>query len=390
MKQAPKITIIIPIYNAAAYLGECLESINRQTLKDIEIVCIDDGSTDASLAVTESFAAVDPRYRIIKQDNKGSGAARNIGMKIAEGEYLIFMDSDDWYPSSGTLQSLYSAADENNALICGGNFANTYKGVLDKTEEFKIAGFIKYADYQSDYGFTKFIYKREFILANKISFPEYRLFEDPPFFVKAMYLAGEFFAIPEVTYCQRYGHQDFVWSERKTIDAIKGLADNLEQSSLYKLRKLHHNTILRFEEDEYMGHTLKYIAFGSRSVFQALIAANAKIDYALLQDSDEPTRLVNSKKTAPPATSATSVTLYDKSFLLKPLEQILQNATLDKDTQKAQLWELANIKRTASYKIGRAITFIPRMAFAVMKSVYYRGFVSAFSYYMKRIKAKLK
>ncbi len=92
----PSVSVIIPVYNVESYLGECLDSVLRQTLRDIEIICVDDGSTDGSPKILSEYAARDSRIKIITQPNAGLGAARNSGMDVATGKYLYFLDSDDW------------------------------------------------------------------------------------------------------------------------------------------------------------------------------------------------------------------------------------------------------------------------------------------------------
>jgi len=93
----PKISIIIPVYNADKYLEACLESIINQTMKDIEILCIDNGSTDNSPIILKKFANLDSRIKVLKQNNLGAAVARNKGIKIASGEYLLFLDADDYF-----------------------------------------------------------------------------------------------------------------------------------------------------------------------------------------------------------------------------------------------------------------------------------------------------
>jgi glycosyltransferase involved in cell wall biosynthesis len=95
--QPPTISIIIPVYNAEKYLNKCLESVINQTLKDIEIICINDGSTDNSLDILQKYAKQDNRFIIINQDSSGAGVARNAGLDKAQGEYLAFLDSDDFF-----------------------------------------------------------------------------------------------------------------------------------------------------------------------------------------------------------------------------------------------------------------------------------------------------
>ena len=93
----PKISIIIPVYNAEKYLYECLDSLVNQTMKNTEIICIDDGSTDNSYEILCEYATKDNRFIILQQENKGAGAARNKGMEIAKGEFLAFLDADDFF-----------------------------------------------------------------------------------------------------------------------------------------------------------------------------------------------------------------------------------------------------------------------------------------------------
>lgn len=105
----PEISIIIPVYNTAPYLAECLESVCSQTLSDIEIICINDGSTDNSLQILKDFETKDPRITIVDQKNAGVSAARNGGLKVATGKYVGFVDSDDTLKAT-YLEVLYEAA----------------------------------------------------------------------------------------------------------------------------------------------------------------------------------------------------------------------------------------------------------------------------------------
>ena len=89
----PKVSVIIPVYNTEKYLEECLNSVENQTLEDIEIICVNDGSTDKSLEILNNHANKDSRIKVISQENGGLSHARNTGMKIAKGEYITFLDS---------------------------------------------------------------------------------------------------------------------------------------------------------------------------------------------------------------------------------------------------------------------------------------------------------
>lgn len=111
-----KVSIIAPVYNADAFLNKMLGSLIAQTLKDIEIICIDDGSTDDSLSILEAYAETDPRIKIIKQENQGQGCAKNNALKQAQGEYIGFIDSDDWV-NNKYFEILYTNAKKYDADI---------------------------------------------------------------------------------------------------------------------------------------------------------------------------------------------------------------------------------------------------------------------------------
>ena len=117
--KAPLISVVVPAYNAEAYIGETLAALEQQTLGDIEIICVDDGSGDGTLRIVREHAAADSRVRPIHQDNAGAGAARNTGLKAAKGDWIAFLDADDFYRSD-FLEKMVAAAKDNCAdfAIC--------------------------------------------------------------------------------------------------------------------------------------------------------------------------------------------------------------------------------------------------------------------------------
>ena len=110
--KSPLISVIIPVFNVEEYLEECISSILRQTLTDIEIICIDDGSTDSSPDILKKYAEQDRRITVYSQDNCGLSAARNLGMRAARGRYTYFIDSDDWLERDA-LRDLYTRAEKD-------------------------------------------------------------------------------------------------------------------------------------------------------------------------------------------------------------------------------------------------------------------------------------
>ena len=113
----PAVSVIIPVYNAAEFLKDGLNSLLKQTLREIEIICVDDGSTDGSLVILKEFEKADARIRVIHQENQGAGAARNNGMDVARGKYLAFLDADDFFEKN-MLKAAYDRAEETEAEVC--------------------------------------------------------------------------------------------------------------------------------------------------------------------------------------------------------------------------------------------------------------------------------
>lgn len=116
-----KVSVIVPVYNSAPYLRQCLDSIVGQTLREIEIICVDDGSTDESPAILDEYAAADARLSVLHQQNQYAGVARNNGMAQASGKYLMFWDSDDYFDLTA-LEKMYNQceADKADICVCGG------------------------------------------------------------------------------------------------------------------------------------------------------------------------------------------------------------------------------------------------------------------------------
>ncbi|WP_112241476.1 glycosyltransferase family 2 protein [Kribbella monticola] len=116
----PRLSVVVPFYNVRDYIGECLDSIARQTWTDFEAILVDDGSPDDSAAIAKEFCDRDPRFRIVTQENQGLGPARNTGVRHADGEYITFVDSDDLVTRHG-FEKLIRTLDETGSSFAGGN-----------------------------------------------------------------------------------------------------------------------------------------------------------------------------------------------------------------------------------------------------------------------------
>ena len=130
------ISIIVPVYNIEKYLQKCIKSIINQTYKNIEIILVDDGSKDNSGKICDEFKQIDNRIKVIHKENGGLSDARNAGLKIAKGEYIGFVDSDD-YIAQDMFETLYKLAKENNADISIVSFYEIYNGKVIGVRDFK-------------------------------------------------------------------------------------------------------------------------------------------------------------------------------------------------------------------------------------------------------------
>lgn len=191
-----KVSIIIPVYNVESYLADCLDSVISQSLKDIQIICVNDGSTDSSLKILEDYQKEDSRIEIITQKNKGLSGSRNTGIKNVKGEYIYFLDSDDWIEKN-TLEELYNKSNKLNLDILMHTMVFYYENnkKFEKTEYTNLENISKSFDNKvfdySDIMDTLFkiphntvnkLYKTEFIKDMGILFHEGLNYEDTLFF----------------------------------------------------------------------------------------------------------------------------------------------------------------------------------------------------------------
>lgn len=206
-KKAPetavKVSVIVPIYNAEAFLRPAMDSILDQSLRDIEIICVDDGSTDGSLRIVKEYQQRDSRVRIATQNNAGPGMARNNGLRRARGEYIAFLDADDFF-SLDFLERIYATAKEGDLDIAvadydlyQSNSAKFRKNITGEEQNLLTPGKVTSKNDFPDqifqltdgYVWSK-LFRRSFLLEKGISFPEeLRMFEDVYFVVCSLSLA---------------------------------------------------------------------------------------------------------------------------------------------------------------------------------------------------------
>lgn len=229
----PKISIIICAYNREEYLKRCLNSVKNQTLKNIEIICADDGSTDNTLDVFRKYANKDHRFKFFTQKNSGPGVARNKAIKMATGEYIMFLDSDDWIELN-TCEELYKKVKLNDLDILlflmknyseetGEYYENSYYNLTPIPDDFENKVFshedISNIIFSISISACQKIYKRS--LVKKVHFAEKLLFEDNPFFWGVMLQAKRMSLLKKHFYL-RSRHTSSITSEydNKYFDVI--------------------------------------------------------------------------------------------------------------------------------------------------------------------------
>jgi glycosyltransferase involved in cell wall biosynthesis len=251
-----KVSVIVPVYNVAKYLPACIDSIVSQTLRDIEIICINDGSTDNCAKILEQYARRDSRILVITQANKGLSNARNTGIARAQGEYVGLVDSDD-VVLPDFFEKLYTAAKKQDADIAVTNIRrflfgryklkyseeNVYTGAQAKINVANIP--------RCNYVWNK-IYRRS---ALKYCFTESIYYEDINWSIKVVYDANRLVTVPDTAYYYRKLSQSIMQkrSERKMEDR------RLVWQELLDFAKEHR---IVFKERYYMKQKTRIMLFG--------------------------------------------------------------------------------------------------------------------------------
>lgn len=227
----PKVSVIIPVYNVEKYLEKCLESIVGQTLRDIEIICVNDGATDNSPVILEKYAKNDPRIKIVNKLNGGLPSARNAGLEVATGEFIGFIDSDDWIDLD-FYEKLYDAANKNQAEIAATGIIRKnekkHKIRLKFTETKVYETFedkVNVLDALRSPSVWNKIYKRDFLNRIALKFQNVRYYEDGYFTVNALYYCNKMAIAPNTNYYYFINPTSIVRSgktKRKVYDKIMG------------------------------------------------------------------------------------------------------------------------------------------------------------------------
>lgn len=246
-----KISVILPVYNVEKYLRQCLDTIIGQTLKEIEILCVDDGSTDNSAKILEEYAQKDQRVKVFTQKNAGAGAARNLGLRHASGKYLSFLDSDDFFEPD-MLEEAYEQAERYEAemVVFRSNQYLTEKDEYKETpwtlRKQELPPYAPFGRRQmTDNIFKVFVgwawdklFLKSFIDEKNITFQEQRTSNDLFFVFSAVATARKIAIVDKVLAHQRRDAKDSLSKTREKswncfYVALTALRERLKQEGLY-------------------------------------------------------------------------------------------------------------------------------------------------------------
>ncbi|MCM1002749.1 MAG: glycosyltransferase [Candidatus Gastranaerophilales bacterium] len=281
-----KISVIVPVYNVEKYLGKCLDSLVNQSIKDVEIICINDGSTDKSGEILNLYAQKYSQIVVLNQSNKGQSAARNLGISMAHGEYLGFVDSDDWVDLE-YFEKLYAAAKKYDCdIACAGfkrcgKFKKSLKKSFKKERVYTNIDDKAFVDNLPDHNYIwNKIYKRD---KWNFTFVEGRYYEDIALLIKVLYHMDNMVTVPKTYYNYRRNigstvtqktpkhKQDLLWAKNECRLFVEGHGIKLKKTTSFHKKeriKLFGVTILKiYSYEDFVQYRLfGFIPFITRTI----------------------------------------------------------------------------------------------------------------------------
>ena len=243
--KTPKISIIIPVYNSEKYLEQCLNSLLVQAYQNIEIICVDDGSTDNSLKLLEEYKKSDFRIKIISQNHQGQAAARNNGVENSTGEWLTFVDSDDWV-SAECYEEFYKALGSKNFDIFLFN-GTSFKKDGNKPDDVVLNDFFAIEQWNKNSGeictfkdcknpfegnlsvYNK-IYKKEFLQKHNIKFYKSSIMEDELYWLEAFCAAESVYLCDKILYFYRQQPDSLTHNLNQNVFDVFDIFDKIKQN----------------------------------------------------------------------------------------------------------------------------------------------------------------
>lgn len=358
------VSVVVPVYNAEEYLHQCVDSLISQTLKDVEFIFVDDGSTDGSVGILEDYQKHDSRIQILKQQNLHAGVARNNGMKVATGKYLMFLDSDDFFELN-MLQKCYETAEKNNAEIVGFKFYE-YDNKTGSRKEIGLKSFhsncrvddnqrIDFFRELLSSPWTKF-FLREFIVKNKLAFQDLLNTNDEFFCRMAIYLAHDIYYIDTAFVNYRINNslslQGTISKDLtcgvKCIEALKkeiknrGIVDSAVNNDVSRM------TIVFFEK-----------IFSPKFCVNSIEEAYDYLKRHIIPDIFDDVNYI-------PKDSIIERVYYSNSLVEFLLEDRIK-CIIKKDEENNQIWKQCHSSFT--FRLGYIILLLPNAAYKIVKKI---------------------
>ena len=405
--EGPLVSVIIPVYNAELYLEECLDSIIRQTLHDIEIICVDDGSTDGSAEILKTKAETDSRIQIIRQWNQGSSEARNTGIRVSSGEYLFFLDSDDKLVPDALEAcvdnmirrdldilcfNIAAYGDDSETAILAGDFNHTYfKRILD--DEMVYTGQELFAEMkQQDIFFASIqscMYRRSSFIEHDVWFHPGILHEDEPWMLAVLMSSARCGCLNRILYQYRIHNNSIIQKAASFADVygyFRGILDAEKQMQnprnervgellVQHIAELQRKTIYKYAQcSEEEQEKRKNLAPGERFLFEQMIAFPSSLANQAKQCDDENIKLREKydelknqiriiRQDEELINQQTRETIKEKDRQIKKQEKEIgkrkeETAFLKQENKKLQK-KIKRVEKSETWRAGSMIIWLP-------------------------------
>lgn len=351
-----KVSVIIPIYNTEQYIEQCICSVLAQKLDDIEIICIDDGSTDCSIDIIRKYASEDNRIIILQKENEGQSIARNAGMDISHGEYIYFLDSDDFI-SDDALQILYYEASKNNLDNIyfdaesffesddlkkqHSSYINYYSRRSNYPEIVSGLELLQQMEQNKDFRVSPCLqfFKKSFLLKNNLRFEENMIHEDDIFSLKVCLYAERSRHIPEKLYMRRIRENSTMTSSncfQHSYGYLRCMICMLEELPKKEVEETYHTVLLK-----------QLYSLQSRAVKRITSVSNTDLNSFIGQ-------------------IPFCEEVYYRLLIEKAAMTYREITALKKDTKQLKK-RIHDLETSNSFRIGRIITYIPRKIKKLLK-----------------------
>ena len=399
-----KISVIIPVYNVEKYLRECLDSVADQSLKDIEIICVNDGSTDSSRDILLEFKEKDSRFIVLDKQNGGLSSARNAGFAAAKGTYILFLDSDDILKGVSALEKLYERAEkdrlddlfydadvffENESIkLDNKNYINYYKrrgeypGVIEGKELF--VAFQENRDYKPHACLQ--LLRRAFLSENHILFTEGYVHEDHMFTAKCITFAKRAGYLAEAFYGRRIRENSIMTVKRKVESicslfyAVKEMLDFANTNVVEEndsFRKCFYERIFTMleqqfkmyqtQDEEERKEVLKRIPEEDKALFWVFLfyAEQVHQDKDAIKKAEKTNKKISNEQNKI-VLKLQAACEENKKFKeeIQQLQNKLKKSQTELDRAKEEVKkakrEEARIRSSASFRVGKTVTWVPR------------------------------